>query len=193
MIRKIFFLFLIFIAFQQKASACNCNAVVTDEKSIRQYDFIFLGKVIATSGCDKTSKAKFVVDELFRGKSYATTEVEFDCSSDCQMSFLPGQVWIIYANYTGYGQSKVDFCSLSRMQFDNEKDDFNSASHGMSFKDEVLFLETKLGKQKLNEVDKIDQQHHENIIPNPVQATIALVCGIVGVLLLYFIVRKVLR
>src|SRR6185436_2562869 len=99
-------LFLFIFSFQ-KTFACDCEMATVSAESISKYELIFVGKVVAISGCDESAKANFAVEKLFRGKCFSATDVEFDCSSDCQMSFVPGQTWIIYATYEKYGEPKV--------------------------------------------------------------------------------------
>ncbi|MBI3511548.1 MAG: hypothetical protein HY064_12875 [Bacteroidetes bacterium] len=184
----IFFFFLFSVA-----DACDCDAVKVSDASVSQYDVIFVGKVVAVSGCDKSSKAKFLIEKLFHGKSYESTEIEFDCTSDCQMSFTPGEEWIIYADYKSYGKPEVKFCGLSRRKFENEKDDYVSASHGMNFIDELSFLEKKFGVQKFNVMNVQDQQHHELLHPSYTQQFWLLLISIASIGLFYFIVKKVLK
>lgn len=198
MISKIYsmkrFLLALFFLFSGSALfACECTLGPVTEKSVEPFDFIFAGKVVAVSGCDETAKVKFTVSELYRGKSYATTELEFDCSSDCQMSFAPDEEWLIYAHYTGYGQAKVEFCSYSRKKFANPADDFNTVTHQMDFATEQAWLKHKFGVQKLNEYEIVEQQHHENLKPQGLSMLWVMLAGF-GVLgLFYFIVRKFLR
>lgn len=175
------------------ARACDCPSDSLSEKLIRSYDFIFSGKVIAVSGCDKNAHVTFQIEQLFKGKSFATTAVEFDCTSDCQMSFVPGEEWIIYSNYVSYGNAKVEFCSLSRKKMSPGEDDFNTISHGMDFDSEKKKLLVMFGEQKLNKVDPKSEQHHELIHPNGMQTLLYLIGGFAGLVLFYFLGKKFLK
>ena len=192
MFRKISIAFVFIFSFQQ-AFACDCKNVALSLKSISSYELIFYGKVVAVSGCDKNAHANFNVEQLFRGKCYPSTDLQFDCTTDCQMSFSPGQTWIIYATYEKYGKPKVDFCSYSREQFANEKEDYNTVVHGMDFSDELIWLKKNLGEQKLDVVDIQAQQHHENTRPQGYEFLIYLALGFVGMIVIYFIVQKFLK
>lgn len=189
-------LFLFAIAFSFSLStlvACDCETIPISVQSIASSELIFLGKVVAISGCDKTSKASFSIQELFRGKAFANIEIEFDCTSDCQMSFSPGQTWIIYAKYKTYGKAEVFFCGYSRQQFANEKDDYNSVAQGMNFDDEKKWLENNVGVQTLNEKNPMADDLHENIHPNGYQILYYLGFGFVGLIVIYFVGRKYLK
>jgi hypothetical protein len=188
------FLFLfLFIFLFQKTFACDCQMAALKMETLASYELIFYGKVIAVSGCDEKAKAHFSVEKLFKGKCFPSTDVEFDCSSDCQMSFSPGQTWIIYATYEKYGEPKVEFCSYSRQQFSKETDDYNTTTHGMTFADELTWLEKNLGLQKLNEKDIQSQQHHENIRPEGYDFLWYLAFGLIGLIAIYFLNKKFLK
>jgi hypothetical protein len=186
------FLFTFFL-FSIKGFACDCQTIPVSLETIKPAELIFIGEVSAISGCDKTSKATFHVKELFRGKCFENTAIEFDCTSDCQMSFAPGQTWIIYATYKKYGEAEVQFCSYSRQQFAAEAEDFNTAVHGMSFTEEEAWLKKNLGVQQLNVKNTEAEQHHENIRPEGMQTLWYLVAGFLGLVLFYFIGRKFLK
>ncbi len=191
--RKLLFLLSVFIFPFHETFACDCQMAAVSTQSISPYELIFYGKVVAVSGCDVNAKVNFTVEKLFRGKCFPSTSVQFDCSTDCQMSFSPGQTWIIYATYEKYGEPKVEFCSYSRQQFANEKDDYNTVAHGMDFSNELAWLEKNLGIQKLNEVDIQSQQHHENIRPQGYEFLWYLGFGFVGLIVIYFLTQKFLK
>ena len=174
-----------------KANACDCGNGLLTLDAIKSSELIFLGDVSAVSGCNGTSKATFNVQELFRGKCYRNVAVEFDCSSDCQMSFAPGQTWIIYATYKKYGEPEVKFCSYSRQLIAGE--DYNTIAHGMDFNAEKSWLEKNLGLHELNIKAPGDDQHHENIRPEGYEALWYLGGGFLALIALYFISRKFLK
>jgi hypothetical protein len=164
-----------------------------DMKTIADFELIFIGKVAAISGCDKSAHVSFAVQKLFRGKCFPETALEFDCTSDCQMNFSPNETWIIYASYMSYGKAKVEFCSYSRQQFENDKDDYNTVVHGMTFTEESAWLEKNLGLQKMDEKDVQSEQHHENIRPQGYAVLWYLGGGFLGLIVIYFLVQKFLK
>jgi hypothetical protein len=175
------------------ANACKCSFDSLSLQNIKSSELIFLGEVSAVSGCSGTSKATFTVKELFRGKCYQNVAVEFDCTSDCQMSFAPGQTWIIYATYKKYGEPVTEFCSFSRQKMPAGEEDFNSSWHGKTFDEEEAWLKKNLGLQELNERNPIDDQHHENIRPTGYETLWYLGGGFLALIVLYFISRKFLK
>lgn len=179
--------------FLQGLFACDCKTIPLTKESIESVELIFLGKVVALSGCDKTAKVSFSVDELYRGKCFANVEIEFDCTSDCQMSFNPGQTWIIYATYKKYGEAEVNFCSYSRQLFANEKSDYNTVIHGLTFSDEKNWLHKNLGLQVLNVKEDAMNQHHENERPDGYKFLWYLGAGFFGLIFIYFISKKLLK
>jgi hypothetical protein len=189
----LFALLLIFFLPRTNVSACDCVSNPVNLETIKSAELIFMGEVVAISGCDGTAKATFSVKELFRGKTFANETVEFDCSSSCQMSFLPGETWLIYATYKKYGESEVNFCSLSRKKFSNESDDYYTATHQMNFTEEQEWLKKNLGLQQLNEKEPEAEQHHENIRPEGYQMLWYLGGGLLAVIAFYFIGRKFLK
>ncbi len=185
-------LLIVFVSFQH-LKACDCKTVPVSMESIKSTELIFIGEVVAISGCEGTSKATFSVKELYKGKCFANTTVEFDCSSDCQMSFVPGQTWLIYATYKKYGEAEVNFCGYSRLQMESDKEDFNSVAHGMTFPEEVAWLKKNLGEQKINDAIQVDHPLHENIHPNGMQTLYYLMAGFLALALFYFVGRKFLK
>ncbi|MSP68786.1 MAG: hypothetical protein EXR20_00790 [Bacteroidetes bacterium] len=188
--RKEFLLLFLFFICETSLLACDCKIGPISELTIENEELIFLGKVVAISGCDVVAKVNFQVTELYRGKCFEETAVEFDCSSDCLMSFVPGQTWLIFANYKKYGEPKVKFCSYSRQQFELNQADYNSAVHGMGFQEERDWLKIKFGLQALNINNKGLQQHHTNIRPAGLQFLWYIGLGLVVLAGLYFIGRK---
>lgn len=191
--RRLFFLALLFFLPRTNMHACDCNLSPLSMENIKPAEFIFLGEVVAISGCDKTAKATFSIKELYRGKSFPNTALEFDCSSDCQMSFAPGQTWLIYATYKKYGEAEVSFCSYSRQQFSADKEDFNTIAHGMNFAEEQAWLKKNLGVQEFNQRDVTTEQHHENILPKGYDILWFVGGGLVVVIAFYFLGRKFLK
>ena len=191
--RAFFILVLILFLFASDTHACKCNFVPVSMESIKPYELIFIGEVVAISGCDKTAKATFLIKELYRGKSFANTTVEFDCSSSCAMNFTPGQTWIIFATYKKYGEAEVNFCSHSRAKVAEGTEDYNASVYGMSFNEEWEWLIKNLGTKVLNEKNAEAEQHHENIRPDGSQTLIYLGVGFIAVVLFYLIGRKILK
>ena len=186
-------LILFLIAGSDFVRACDCPSDSLSEKRIQSYEFIFTGKVVAVSGCDKNAHVTFEIQELFKGKSFKSASLEFDCLSDCQMSFSPGEEWIIYSNYVSYGTGKIEFCSLSRKKMSSSENDFYTLSHGLDFESERKKLLSLFGTQEFNIADPKAEMHHELIHPDRFQFVIYLAGGLAGLLLIYFLGKKFLK
>ncbi|HEU4719032.1 MAG TPA: hypothetical protein VFU15_14410 [Bacteroidia bacterium] len=190
--KKLLFVFAANLFFLH-AFACNCPTVALTKENLAAYDFIFTGKVVAVSGCSDDASVSFEIEKLYRGKSYREAQLKFDCTSDCGMTFSPGEEWIIYAKYVGYGKAEVKFCSFSRKYVADDKNDFVTPLHGMSYAMENEWLEKTLGVQELNVRNPEDDMHHENIHPSQQQALLYFGLGLAGLLVLLFLTKKFLR
>ncbi|MEO6882752.1 MAG: hypothetical protein ABI199_01870 [Bacteroidia bacterium] len=160
--KKIFFLFA-FSCLVKSAIACDCPPIQQNiQQQSRTYAVIFEGKVDSVSVISgKYASVYFNVSELFKGKSYAESQVRFDCSTSCQLNFTPKETWIIYANYYKYGELEIKFCSRSRKLIADTTQDYYSVNNGMSFKNELAFLQKNFGSQPLLNEDTIALQHEE--------------------------------
>ncbi|MDQ3111776.1 MAG: hypothetical protein M3R17_17950 [Bacteroidota bacterium] len=189
--RKIFLFLLLLVS--SVAIACKCDTPPFSADVLKSYELIFTGEVTAISGCDKTANVTFAVKELYKGKCFANVSVEFDCSSSCQMSFEPGQAWIIFATYKKYGEAEVNLCSHSRRKFVEEKDDFYLQMSGMTFEETQASLKKNLGVQELNVKAPEAEQHHENIRPGGYETLWYLAAGFIALIAFYFLGRKFLK
>lgn len=175
------------------ASACNCPPETADEKTMQSYDFVFYGKVVSVNTAREKATVTFSIVELYKGKSFAETTLEFDNTTDCQMSFTAGEEWLIYSKYVAYGTGRADLCSLSRKKADAGGEDFYTVSHGMSFSEEQARLLKIFGKQALNEESQRNIPHHELLHPRGWQPVWLLACGVAVLFLFYYLVKKLLR
>ena len=178
------------------ADACECPPLQKFNKEIAaSYDLIFLGTVDSVGECvgDKSS-AYFVIEKLFKGEASKRFYVNFDCVTDCRMYFREGEKWLIYAEYAKFGDPRVDFCGRSRKYADDANEDFAIATHGMTFKEELDFIKTNFQEQKLSEKPRAliqnDIPERELIHPDGKQTIILLAISLVGMLLLWFVIKK---
>jgi hypothetical protein len=190
---RTFFAVAVFLFFLTPCRSCDCESQQVNAASAAKYDFIFTGKVTAVSSCDGKAIVTFFVDTLFKGSSFAEATLEFDCSTDCQMSFSKNEQWIIYAEYVNYGEANVKFCSLSRKRLGAGIADYYAVAHGMTFEAEKEFLRKNFGVQSINVPDKQDDQHHELVRPDFRQMMWYFVAGLVVLVIIYFIVKKLFK
>ncbi|MGL4599560.1 MAG: hypothetical protein ACRCYO_18695 [Bacteroidia bacterium] len=184
----IFFLLLLVHA---RVWACTCDdLVVLSKAEVEKYAMIFVGTVTSVKQFEKEGVAHFKIEALHKGKSFPETDLYFDNATDCQMSFAVGEKWIIYADYRGYGQPEVKFCSRSRKQQNKQQDTDVS---GMSFLDEKNWLFVNVGVIPFNEKKKSPQDQRKLILPKGMQRLWLYLGGIAGILVIGFLVKRFLR
>ena len=99
---------LLFLLSGNRAEACKCSDHLSlDKAQCDLYDVIFTGKLDSVSVCHSGyATGYFSVQSLYKGKCYEQVSVRFDCESDCQMSLLKDEQWLVYAdtiNTTAWG------------------------------------------------------------------------------------------
>ncbi len=162
------------------------------DKELNKYDLIFKGKIQSIKLNGKQSVATFLVDELYKGNTSETFEVLFDDTYNCKLELRAGDEWIIYSNYHQIDNAKLDFCSRSRKLFKVAKEDFFAVTTGISYEEELRFLQTKLGLHKLLKPAS-NKAENRNIIPSSNQFIIIIVISILGVLGIYLLVNKLFK
>lgn len=183
---------ILFILTAKSIFACQCPVTELSDKETGKYDLIFKGKVQSVKLNKEQSHAIFLIEELYKGNTSSTFKVLFNDLDYCKQEFRAGDEWIIYINYHQIDNAKMDFCSRSRKFFKVAKEDFYSVTTGISYEEELRFLQTKLGLHKLLK-DNPNKVENRNIIPSSNQFILIIVCSIVGVLMIYVIVNKLFK
>lgn len=172
--------------------ACQCPVTSLTEKETNKYELIFRGKISSVKLNGEHSEALFHVDELYKGNSTETFKVLFNDLDACKLELRVGDEWIIYTNYIQIDKAKLDFCSRSRKHIANIKEDFFEVNTGMTYDEELAYLQANLGLHKLLK-DNPDRVQNRNIIPNTRELIITLLFSIAGLVLFYWIIRRVLK
>jgi len=188
---KHLFIFLFFLA-SKSTFACQCPITELSDKEISKYDLIFKGKIQSIKLNKEQSEAIFLVEELYKGNTYASFKILFNDLDNCKLEFRGGDEWIIYTNYHQIDNAKMDFCSRSRKFFKVAKEDFFAVTTGISYDEELKFLQSKLGLHKLLKEDP-NKVENRNIIPSSNQFIIIIVISILGVLGIYLLVNKLFK
>lgn len=183
---------ILFILFSKLSLACQCPVAELSDKELNKYDLIFKGKIQSIKLNGELSEALFLVEELYKGNAASSFKVFFNDLDDCKLELRSGDEWIIYTSYRQVDNAKLDFCSRSRKFFKVAKEDFFAVTTGISYEEELHFLQTKLGLHKLLK-DNPNKVENRNIIPSSNQFIIIIVCSIAGVLLIYVIVNKLFK
>jgi len=173
------------------AQACKCKEhPALNKENCELYHTILEGKADSITVCkDGYSTAWFSVINLFKGESYASVSIRFDCSSDCQMNISKGDTWILYGQYFKYGQLCIDFCSRTRKLI-KEGDDFYTALNAMSYQEELTKLETIFGKRKISQKPKTEGTERILIQPTAWWKLWLLLISVVVMFVINFLVKK---
>ncbi len=166
------------------------------KEGCKAYNVIFYGKVDSVSSCDTKgmSTAFFTIKELYKGSVSQNIKVNFDCSSDCLMSFEKGEEWIIYGTYQKFDLLTVKLFEHSRKHFKDEKDDFYFPDANRTFDEEKQFLKNELGIQPfiiqndLNEQQKIFKPHNDQ--PSDWAKLWLLLTSLVTMAIILYFTRK---
>lgn len=190
---KTYTIIILFFLVSNISFACQCPVTVLNETETNKYDLIFKGKIISINlKADANSEAIFELNELYKGNSRKQFKVLFNNADPCKLEMRLGEEWIIYTNYKQIDNAKLDFCSRSRKFFRNQKEDFFEITSGLSYGEEVRYLQNKLGLHKLLR-DDINKVENRNKIPSKNQFTIILICSLAGIIVFYWLIKKLLK
>lgn len=168
------------------------------KSSTEQYDIIFRGKVIAISGDEETQRVQFTILELFKGSAYKAIELQHSPSSDCSLSFMPGEVWTIYGYWKEYDIKKrqgiptSDFCTFSRLQPAHDSLDAQLLDRG-TYTQELKFLRDSLGIVEFMDPSEQQDMLHQNELPGPGVAFGYLFAGLFGLAVIFYFVRRMFK
>lgn len=185
-------LIFLFIISSKISIACQCPLTALNEKELQKYEIIFKGKIASIKLNKEKSEAIFNISELYKGIAGEQFKVLFDDLDECKLELRVGDEWIIYSNYLQIDNAKLDFCSRSRKYIRNIKEDYYAETTGISYDEELRYLQENLGLHKLmkNNPNKVENR---NIIPNTNQFIISALGSIIGLLIFYLIVNKLFK
>ena len=171
------------------AQACQCPLTTLGMEEANKYELIFKGKIISVSPCgQRPGEALFEISELYKGNAASRFKMLFECGGECAIGFQANEEWVIYARYKQIDNAMMDWCSRSRKQFSNEKEDFYAVTYGNDYDDEVAFLRAKLGLHRLLK-DKVITGER-NTIPKPWQTGLLVLCSVAGIVLFYWLFNR---
>jgi hypothetical protein len=181
------------------AIACVCEDLgKLSKKTTENYDVIFTGKVIATSGDEQEQRVQFTILELFKGSAFNAIELQHDPSSDCSLSFMPGEVWTIYGKWVEYdienrrGIPSSNFCTFSRVQPGHDSLDTPLPDRG-TYASELKFLRDSLGVQEFLDPTEHQDKLHQNEMPGAGIAFGYLFAGLFGLAMIFYFVRRMFK
>ena len=145
------FVLIFFLMFTKAVLGCECPTLsAITKESCASYDVIFSGNVDSVAECDTKglSIAYFTVLELYKGNIQQQVKVNFDCSSECLMSFAKGETWLIYGKYKRFDLLTVNICGHNRKFFADEAQDFYMMTAQRTFEQEKQFLKETFGTRE---------------------------------------------
>lgn len=189
---------LVFLLVASKALfACECppfEAITKDGCS--PYDVIFSGSVDSVSACDTEglSIAYFTINELYKGSVHRQIKVNFDCASECLMSFEKEETWLIYAKYKRFDLLVVNICGHNRKFFKDESQDVYIMAAQRTFEQEKQFLKTTLGTQPFlsndTQTTPTTEMLSRNEQPSGMNKLYLLLISFVAMALVFFVTRN---
>jgi hypothetical protein len=174
------FLSLIFIGVVSlRSAACDCGAFppLTKEifKTNNPKQVVFKGKVLSIAPCNELGECVFMVEALFSGTATRHLSAVYDCSSSCQMTFSPGEEWIIYGEYLQLEKIKIEFCSRSRKMNQLANTEADKIAYGLTSTEEFEWLKQNIGTKPLKESAVNHELAHKNEKPSPTTKIILLI------------------
>jgi hypothetical protein len=184
----IFFFFL----FVKNSFACQCPITQLNTFELNKYEIIFSGQINQIKMNGTNSEAIFTIKELYKGMIAQNFKVVFNNEDACKLELRKGDDWIIYSNYNQIDNAKLDFCSRSRLYIKNITEDFFAVNTGISYDEELKYLQTNLGLHKLlkNNPNKIENR---NKLPTGNQFIFILLCSVAGLVFFIWLVGKILK
>lgn len=182
----------LFILTSKLSFACQCPLSSLNEKEIAKYEIIFKGSIKSIKLDKVRSEAIFTISELYKGVIAQDFKVLFNDEDPCKLQLRVGDEWIIYTTYYQVDKAKLDFCSRSRYYIKNIKEDFFLETTGISYDEELRYLQSNLGLHKLLK-ENPNKVENRNIIPNSNQLIIYLLVSIAGVVIFYILINKLFK
>jgi hypothetical protein len=186
----IFFLLLCHSGNTWAQSACECPVTALNKTECNKYEIIFRGKVLSVSPCNnKPGAAVFEVQDLYKGSLTKTFKVLFSCEDPCARPFQEGEEWIIYSRFKQIDNAMIDWCSRSRKFIKQQTEDYYLVTHGITYDDEIKFLQDSLGIHRVMK-EQINASQQRNMLPTTNQSILILIASILFILLFYYLFNK---
>lgn len=132
-------------------------------KATAGVDAIFYGEVKEVDNdCEEESSIKFEIIELYKGNLNKTQEAIYQCGTECGMSFIPGERWIIYSDINNALFPVLDWCSRSRRELLSDDGDFYEGVLFSTFQEELTFLRTHFEVNK-NFKEGLKERQYEKV------------------------------
>lgn len=205
MLKQLFTGFLSFI-FATVVYCCNCENTLPQlsREETEKYDLIFTGFVNNIHEQNNEWYAEFVVEQPFKGLIPRDIKILYDGTTSCQMHFLKGDQWLIYAKMDSVKRKwTVNYCERSRKFPEPDEEDQYTIYSGKTLDEELSFLAKNyntgqiVGEDTLTMIEKenkivVDSQRNMNY-GSPRQKIILLICSLAGMIIVYLIIKKFVK
>jgi hypothetical protein len=210
MLKRLAILFVLFfplIGFAQEFSqACNCKQQLPklSKEQTDAYSVAFAGYIKRLIHQDKEDYAEFVVRTPYKGLVPRDIKIYYDSRTSCQMPFFPGDEWLIYAKKDSVNKRwTVNYCERSRKFPEGDEIDNYTVYSGNTLQEEIDFLEINysngqiVGEDTLTMIEedhlKVIDAHRTDNYGTPRQKIILLACSLLGMIIIYLVIRKFVK
>lgn len=196
------FLFLISIS----AYPCNCetNLPKISREETDPYTVIFSGFIKKLMQEGKDTYAEFVVETPYKGLVPRDIKIAYDDITSCKMPFFEGDQWLIYAKKDTINKKwVVNFCERNRKFPEGDETDEYTVYSGLTLQEEIRFLELNYSSGQVVGEDTLRMIHDERKIVidarrednygTPREKLILLICSLVGMIVIYLIIKKLVK
>lgn len=205
MLKRSLFTFLFFGVYIL-AYPCNCEVKLDgiSKSETDQYTVIFTGYVKRIHQVDGDDIAEFVVDQPYKGLVPRDIKISYDARTSCQMHFLPGDQWLIYAKKDTINKKwLVHYCERSRRFPEPGETDEYTTYTGITLEEELSFLGKNYSSGQIVGTDTLTMIEEQDLQvvemdrrlkhANPIQMIILLACSFAGMIVIYYIIRRFLK
>jgi hypothetical protein len=183
--------------------ACDCEKLlpVLTKQEAEKSDIIVIATIQSIQQDSLKCSAKFKGITLYKGLLTQEFDVTFDCRTSCAMPFIVGQQWLFYLKNNNEQQYTINYCDRNRLKpLSSENDEYTIYTQ-MTWDEEILFLEKNFPKKDFSTSEIIKNAGNKKVIDatRPLEhATnrekiILVLVSFAGMLIIYFIVKKVLK
>ena len=156
--RRFFFIIISFLS--APTFACKCDQIKPiSQELVANYDVVFFGKIDSVQYANQNGLcvAYFSINDLYKGSVLQNVKVNYDCTSECMVSFEKFDEWIVYAKFKRFDLISVSICGHSRKYFKDPSQDFYFTTSLKTFDQEKQFLKKTLQLHPFAQNNKLNQ------------------------------------
>ncbi len=187
------YFFYIFLLSIQISSACQCPITKWSIDAVNKNDIIFIGKIKnIVLHQNNYTVVIFDIDHLYKGQAFWQVKILFPENDGCAIPLNLGEEWLIYAYQKQINTFLVEWCGFSRKKIINDNEDFFIATHLITYDEELHLIRKNFSEIKPQDIPNSFAKQR-NIIPNKVQFFTYLLLSLMGLLIIYILIKKYLK